>query len=64
MDKLESRATTGPAGTLGSNGAEPGVPLLQMRGITKSFFGVPVLGGRRYLKGYEVERYFRDAKVT
>jgi alkylation response protein AidB-like acyl-CoA dehydrogenase len=23
-----------------------------------------MLGGRGYLKGYDVERYFRDAKVT
>jgi alkylation response protein AidB-like acyl-CoA dehydrogenase len=25
---------------------------------------VQILGGRGYLKGYDVERYFRDAKVT
>jgi acyl-CoA dehydrogenase len=25
---------------------------------------VPILGGRGYLKGYDVERYFRDAKIT
>ena len=43
MDNLTSTASTGPAATLASDGAEPGVPLLQMRGITKSFFGVPVL---------------------
>src|SRR5215210_5128812 len=43
MDELDSRTTIGPAVTGGSDGAGPGVPLLQMRGITKSFFGVPVL---------------------
>jgi alkylation response protein AidB-like acyl-CoA dehydrogenase len=26
--------------------------------------GIQILGGRGYLKGYDVERYFRDAKVT
>jgi alkylation response protein AidB-like acyl-CoA dehydrogenase len=25
---------------------------------------IQILGGRGYLKGYDVERYFRDAKVT
>jgi ABC-type sugar transport system ATPase subunit len=39
MDKL----STDPTATRESDGAEPGLPLLQMRGITKSFFGVPVL---------------------
>ena len=43
MDKLESGTSTGPTATRGSDGAGPAVPLLQMRGITKSFFGVPVL---------------------
>src|SRR5687768_8785786 len=43
MDNLASSAGTGPTATLASDRAEPGVPLLQMRGITKSFFGVPVL---------------------
>src|ERR671916_611777 len=43
MDSLASTASTGPAARLASDGAESGVPLLQMRGITKSFFGVPVL---------------------
>src|ERR671911_272076 len=43
MDNLASSAGTNPATTLASDGAQPGVPLLQMRGITKSFFGVPVL---------------------
>src|ERR687898_1451081 len=43
MDSFVPAASTGPAATLASEGSEPGVPLLQMRGITKSFFGVPVL---------------------
>jgi ABC-type sugar transport system ATPase subunit len=43
MDKLESGINTGPTATQGSDGAKQAVPLLQMRGITKSFFGVPVL---------------------
>src|SRR5215211_8076106 len=43
MNNLESTTSIGPSATLASDGLEPGVPLLQMRGITKSFFGVPVL---------------------
>src|SRR5215213_610424 len=43
MDNLESSVSTGPTATRESDGADLGVPLLQMRGITKSFFGVPVL---------------------
>jgi ABC-type glutathione transport system ATPase component len=43
MDKLDSGVSTGPNATGGTDGVEPAVPLLQMRGITKSFFGVPVL---------------------
>src|ERR671921_3050616 len=43
MDKLGSGVSTGPSVTGESDGPEPAVPLLQMRGITKSFFGVPVL---------------------
>ena len=43
MDKLESGVSTGPTATGGSGAAERAEPLLQMRGITKSFFGVPVL---------------------
>src|ERR671916_2839239 len=43
MAKLASSVSTGPTATLTSDGPEPAVPLLQMRGITKSFFGVPVL---------------------
>jgi ABC-type sugar transport system ATPase subunit len=43
MSNVDLSASTGPTATGGSDGAEPGVPLLQMRGITKSFFGVPVL---------------------
>src|SRR5919106_1785328 len=43
MNNLESTTSIGPSATLTSDGPELGVPLLQMRGITKSFFGVPVL---------------------
>src|SRR5215218_1119960 len=43
MNKLEADVSTGPAVTGGTDTGDPAVPLLQMRGITKSFFGVPVL---------------------
>ena len=43
MNNPESSPSIGPTATLASDGPEPAVPLLQMRGITKSFFGVPVL---------------------
>src|SRR5215218_9725121 len=43
MDKPEASVSSDPVPTGGSNGAGLGVPILQMRGITKSFFGVPVL---------------------
>src|ERR687898_3333840 len=43
MSNVDLSASTDLTATGGSDGAEPGVPLLQMRGITKSFFGVPVL---------------------
>src|ERR687898_656139 len=43
MDSFVPAASTGPHATPASDGPEPGVPLLQMRRITKSFFGVPVL---------------------
>jgi len=43
MNDLGSRARVGAIATLASVRPAPGVPLLQMRGITKSFFGVPVL---------------------
>jgi ABC-type sugar transport system ATPase subunit len=43
MTSIDLSTSTGLTATGGSDGAEPGVPLLQMRGITKSFFGVPVL---------------------
>jgi len=43
MNNVESITDIGPAATLASDSPEPGVPLLEMRGITKSFFGVPVL---------------------
>src|SRR5215208_1082001 len=43
MNNVESITDMGPAATLASDSPEPGVPLLEMRGITKSFFGVPVL---------------------
>src|SRR5919112_2845886 len=43
MDKLGSGVSTGPSVTGESDVTEPAVPLLEMRGITKSFFGVPVL---------------------
>ncbi len=43
MTSVDLSTSTGLTATGGSDGAEPGVPLLQMRGITKSFFGVPVL---------------------
>jgi ABC-type sugar transport system ATPase subunit len=43
MTNVDLSTSTGLIATGGSDGAEPGVPLLQMRGITKSFFGVPVL---------------------
>src|SRR5215216_966170 len=43
MTSIDLSTSTGLIATGGSDGAEPGVPLLQMRGITKSFFGVPVL---------------------
>src|SRR5215203_3917586 len=43
MDKPGASVSSDPIPTGGSNGAGLGVPLLQMRGITKSFFGVPVL---------------------
>ena len=42
MSNVDLSASTDPTATGGSDGAEP-VPLPQMRGITKSFFGVPVL---------------------
>ena len=43
MSNVDLSASTDLTATGGSDGAEPSVPLLQMRGITKSFFGVPVL---------------------
>src|SRR5215207_9483479 len=43
MNDLEPSSSIGPTAAPPSDGPEPGVPLLQMRGITKSFFGVPVL---------------------
>src|SRR5918993_2015185 len=43
MSNVDLSASTDLTATGGSDRAEPGVPLLQMRGITKSFFGVPVL---------------------
>jgi hypothetical protein len=45
MTSIDLSTSTGLTATGGSDGAEPGVPLLQMRGITKSFFGVPVAEG-------------------
>src|SRR5829696_5444213 len=43
MNDLEPSSSIGPTAAPPSDGPEPGVPLLQMRGVTKSFFGVPVL---------------------
>jgi ABC-type sugar transport system ATPase subunit len=43
MNDIEPSSSIGPTATRPSDGPELGVPLLQMRGITKSFFGVPVL---------------------
>jgi hypothetical protein len=45
MTNVDLSTSTALTATGGSDGADPGVPLLQMRGITKSFFGVPVLEG-------------------
>jgi ABC-type sugar transport system ATPase subunit len=43
MTNVDLSTSTALTATGGSDGADPGVPLLHMRGITKSFFGVPVL---------------------
>src|SRR5215211_3202420 len=43
MTSIDLSTSTALTATGGSDGADPGVPLLHMRGITKSFFGVPVL---------------------
>ena len=43
MNRLGSSASADQTAMLASDGPEPGAPLLQMRGSTKSFFGGPVL---------------------